>query len=106
MDWETDLMGTNTGGWGLRIKTEDIAKFAQLYLQKGKWNDQQILPEGWAEEATTFKIDNAPMIRRTKKIPVTGSRVIVTSSGAAVIILFVVMVLLGSMHWFYQKKMW
>src|SRR6187399_929945 len=33
MDWETDLMGTNTGGWGLRIKTEDIAKFAQLYLQ-------------------------------------------------------------------------
>jgi hypothetical protein len=47
-----------------------------------------------------------PMIRRPKKIPVTGSRVIVTSSGAAVIILFVVMVLLDSMHWFYQKKMW
>ena len=67
MDWETDLMGINTGGWGLRIKTEDIAKFAQLYLQKGKWNGQQILPEGWADEATTFKIDNAPYDEQAKK---------------------------------------
>jgi len=67
MDWETDLMGINTGGWGLRIKTEDIAKFAQLYLQKGIWNGQQVLPEGWAEEATTFKIDNAPYDDQSKK---------------------------------------
>ena len=67
MDWETDLMGINTGGWGFRIKTEDIARFAQLYLQKGKWNDQQILPEGWAEEATTSKIDNAPYDTQAKK---------------------------------------
>jgi hypothetical protein len=67
MDWETDMMGINTGGWGLRIKTEDIAKFAQLYLQKGKWNGQQILPEGWADEATTFKIDNAPYDEQAKK---------------------------------------
>ena len=67
MDWETDPMGINTGGWGFRIKTEDIAKFAQLYLQKGKWNGQQILPEGWAEEATTFKIDNAPYDTQAKK---------------------------------------
>ncbi|MFD2148293.1 serine hydrolase [Mucilaginibacter antarcticus] len=31
MDWETDLNGVNTGGWGLRVKTEDMAKFAQLF---------------------------------------------------------------------------
>src|SRR6187455_1693762 len=67
MDWETDLMGTNTGGWGLRVKTEDIARFAQLYLQKGKWNDQQILPAQWVEEATTFKIDTAPGVAQSKK---------------------------------------
>jgi len=67
MDWETDPSGINTGGWGLRVKTEDIAKFGLLYLQKGKWNDQQILPEGWAEEATTFKIDNAPYDSQAKK---------------------------------------
>jgi CubicO group peptidase (beta-lactamase class C family) len=67
MDWETDPSGINVGGWGLRVKTEDIARFAQLYLQKGKWNDQQILPEEWVEEATTFKIDNAPRVDQSKK---------------------------------------
>ncbi len=67
MDWETDPSGINVGGWGLRIKTEDIARFAQLYLQKGKWNDQQILPQEWVEEATTFKIDNAPRIAQSTK---------------------------------------
>ena len=60
IDWERDPMGINTGGWGLRLKTEDMAKFGQLYLQKGKWNNEQILPEEWVNEATTFKIDQAP----------------------------------------------
>lgn len=67
MDWETDAAGVNAGGWGLRIKTEDIARFAQLYLQKGKWNDKQILPEAWIEEATTFKVDNAPGMPQIRK---------------------------------------
>ncbi len=60
IDWETDPMGINTGGWGLRLRTEDMAKFGQLYLQKGKWNGKQILPAEWVDEATTFKIDQAP----------------------------------------------
>jgi CubicO group peptidase (beta-lactamase class C family) len=60
MDWEVDPGGINTGGWGLRLKTEDMAKFGQLFLQKGKWNGQQILPVTWIEEATTKKIDQAP----------------------------------------------
>ena len=58
-DWETDPKGINTGGWGLRLKTEDLAKFAQFYLQKGNWNGVQLLPAAWIEEATTFKIDNS-----------------------------------------------
>jgi CubicO group peptidase (beta-lactamase class C family) len=60
MDWEEDPKGINTGGWGLRVKTEDMAKFGQLYLQKGLWNGKQIIPAGWIEEATSFKIDQAP----------------------------------------------
>lgn len=60
MDWEVDAMGINTGGWGLRIKSEDMAKFGQLYLQKGKWKGKQILPEEWIEEATTSKIEQNP----------------------------------------------
>ena len=59
-DWETDPKGINTGGWGLRLRTEDIAKFAQLFLQKGKWNGKQILPAGWAEEASTAHIIQHP----------------------------------------------
>ena len=59
VDWETDPKGINTGGWGLRVKTEDLAKFAQFYLQKGKWKGVQLLPAAWIEEATTFKIDNS-----------------------------------------------
>ncbi len=54
--WETCPRGINTGGWGLGIKTEGLAKFGQLYLQKGRWNGRQILPAKWVEEATTFKI--------------------------------------------------
>lgn len=56
IDWETDPKGINTGGWGLRLKTEDIAKFAQLFLQKGTWQGRQLLPAGWAEEASTAHI--------------------------------------------------
>jgi CubicO group peptidase (beta-lactamase class C family) len=67
MDWENDPAGINVGGWGLRVKTEDIARFGQLYLQKGKWNDQQILPSAWIEEATSVKIDNAPGVAASKK---------------------------------------
>jgi CubicO group peptidase (beta-lactamase class C family) len=59
-DWEEDLQGYQVGGWGLRIKTEDMAKFAQLFLQKGKWNGQQVLPVEWVEDATTMKILQDP----------------------------------------------
>jgi hypothetical protein len=67
MDWEQDLRNINTGGWGLRLRTEDMARFGQLYLQKGMWNGKQIIPAEWVEEATTSKIDQAPEMPREKK---------------------------------------
>lgn len=67
IDWETDGNGVDTGGWGLRLKTEDIAKFAQLFLQKGKWNGKQILPEGWAEEASSAQIIQHPQYSQAKR---------------------------------------
>jgi CubicO group peptidase (beta-lactamase class C family) len=54
--WETCPKGINTGGWGLSIKTEDITKFGQLYLQNGVWNGKRIIPQDWVEEATSFHI--------------------------------------------------
>jgi CubicO group peptidase (beta-lactamase class C family) len=67
MDWEENLMGVNTGGWGLRVKTEDMAKLGQLYLQKGIWNGNQIIPSSWIEEATTAKIIQHPAMPQPKK---------------------------------------
>lgn len=61
MDWETDPQGIiNTGGYGLRVRTEDIAKLGQLYLQKGTWKGVEILPASWVADATTSHIDNSP----------------------------------------------
>ncbi|MEZ4901033.1 MAG: serine hydrolase [Spirosomataceae bacterium] len=65
-DWEEDGSGINTGGWGLRVRTEDLAKFGQLYLQKGVWNGQQILPKAWVEEATSFKIQQPSPAKPTR----------------------------------------
>lgn len=67
IDWETDPKGINSGGWGLRLKTEDMAKFGQLFLQKGKWQGKQIIPASWIEEASTFKIDQKPELSQAEK---------------------------------------
>ncbi|MBE7494118.1 MAG: serine hydrolase [Verrucomicrobiaceae bacterium] len=56
MRWESCPRGISTGGWGLSIQTEAMAKFGQFLLQKGKWNDKQLLPAAWIEEATRFHI--------------------------------------------------
>ena len=43
-----------------------MAKFVQLYLQKGKWNGKQIIPAAWVEEATTFKIQQPSPAKPTR----------------------------------------
>ena len=48
----------SAGGWGLFVKTEDIAKFGQLYLQKGQWNGKQLVPAAWIEQATSKQVSN------------------------------------------------
>ncbi|KAA6343203.1 6-aminohexanoate-dimer hydrolase [termite gut metagenome] len=58
--WEESPQGINFGGWGLYIKTEDMAKLGQLFLQKGSWNGKQLLPESWIEEATALHIASLP----------------------------------------------
>jgi CubicO group peptidase (beta-lactamase class C family) len=61
IDWEVSPQGINTGGFGLRVKTEDIAKLGMLYLQNGIWNGKQVLPATWAHDATTYKVPNTPV---------------------------------------------
>ena len=56
--WETSPQGISVGGYGLSVRTEDIARFGQLYLQKGNWNGKQLVPEAWIEAATSRQTSN------------------------------------------------
>ena len=56
--WDSSPEGNSLGGYGLYLRTEDIAMFGQLYLQKGKWNGKQLVPQKWVEEATSRQISN------------------------------------------------
>lgn len=56
--WETSPQGISIGGYGLYLKTEDIAKFGQLYLQKGKWDGKQLIPAAWIGQATSKQVSN------------------------------------------------
>ena len=57
--WESGPQGVNIGGSGLHITTEDIARFGQLYLQRGLWGGQRLLAEAWVAEATRATSDNS-----------------------------------------------
>ena len=37
---------------GFKMSARDLAKFGQLYLNKGKWNGKQIIPEEWIDRIT------------------------------------------------------
>ncbi|MGX5629692.1 serine hydrolase domain-containing protein [Bacillus thuringiensis] len=50
--WVHDPNGISTGGWGLTLTVRDIAKFGQLYLNKGIHNGKQILSKSWIKEST------------------------------------------------------
>lgn len=56
--WGTNAEGISLGGYGLNIRTEDIAAFGQLYLQKGQWKGKQLLPAAWVEAASARQTSN------------------------------------------------
>jgi CubicO group peptidase (beta-lactamase class C family) len=56
--WETTPRGVNLGGYGLSATTEDIARFGQLYLQKGMWGGRRIVPAEWVAAATSRQASN------------------------------------------------
>jgi CubicO group peptidase (beta-lactamase class C family) len=56
--WDANFQGISLGGYGLRVRTEDIAKFGQFYLQKGRWLGHQLLPSEWVAMATAKQTSN------------------------------------------------
>ncbi|MDR1520064.1 MAG: beta-lactamase family protein [Planctomycetota bacterium] len=55
--WETNSAGINAGGWGLRAKTEDLARFGLFLQQRGAWGGKQLLSGKWIDEASARHID-------------------------------------------------
>ncbi|MCA0985679.1 serine hydrolase domain-containing protein [Guptibacillus algicola] len=51
VEWPTDRSGTSFGGTGVKMKPRDIAKIGYLYLEEGKWEEKQVLPEGWVQKS-------------------------------------------------------
>lgn len=56
--WIDNPDGVTVGAYGLMARTEDIARFGQLYLQKGVWKGKQLIPSAWIEEATARQVSN------------------------------------------------
>ena len=58
-EWPASPQGNTIGGWGLKVRTEDIAKFGQLNLQKGQWQGKSLIPAPWVEQASARQVPNA-----------------------------------------------
>jgi CubicO group peptidase (beta-lactamase class C family) len=56
--WDASPQGVSLGGFGLSVTTEDVARFGQLYLQRGEWNGQRLLPAEWVAAATARQASN------------------------------------------------
>ena len=56
--WDASPQGISLGGFGLNATTEDIARFGQLYLQRGAWQGRQLLPAEWVDAATSRQTSN------------------------------------------------
>jgi CubicO group peptidase (beta-lactamase class C family) len=56
--WVASPQGISAGAYGLMARTEEIASFGQLYLQKGMWKGRQLVPAAWVEQATALQTSN------------------------------------------------
>jgi CubicO group peptidase (beta-lactamase class C family) len=56
--WEKSPDGISMGGFGLKVRTEDVARFGQLYLQRGEWGGKQLVPAAWIDAATSRQASN------------------------------------------------
>ena len=56
--WDSSPEGNSLGGYGLKLRTEDIAKFGQLYLQRGEWQGRRLIPAAWIDQATARQTAN------------------------------------------------
>ena len=56
--WAVDPQDINLGGYGLRLRAQDMAKLGLLFLHNGSWEGHQVVPADWVHQATTKRADN------------------------------------------------
>ncbi len=52
-EWLKDARGTPIAASGLRLRPRDLAKFASLYLNNGRWHESQVIPADWIDASLT-----------------------------------------------------
>lgn len=57
--WEHDINGIEAGGWGMFLKTEDLAKFITCYQHDGMFNGKQVIPANWVRLARMHHAENS-----------------------------------------------
>ena len=55
--WPTDPHGHNHGWGDLQLHPRDMARLGQLFLQRGRWGDRQLISEQWLGEATRIRVE-------------------------------------------------
>ena len=56
-EWARTPTNLPVGGSGLFLRTRDLAKFGQLYLDNGSWQGQQLISANWIADSVVRRVD-------------------------------------------------
>lgn len=56
--WVSSPQEITAGAYGLSVRTEEIARFGEVYLHQGMWNGKQLVPATWVQQATSVQTSN------------------------------------------------
>jgi len=55
--WRGNKEGHTHAGGGLYLTARDTAKLGLLYLQDGRWDEEQVVPQAWVRESLRMHVD-------------------------------------------------
>ena len=70
--WQESPAGINTGGWGLYLHTESLAKMGLCILNGGKYNGKQVIPADWVKEMSACQVPSVPAGTNEEKMRESG----------------------------------
>ena len=86
--WPQDRQGVSFGGYGIRMPTRDMARLGQLVLQRGAWQERQLVPAAWIDRIFAASIDmgfgDAPAFRYASGWWVIPSKRVAIAAGISI----------------------